>query len=246
MPDAQRPTSKKWIIPDIHGCSKTLRALFEYYISPSREDKLYFLGDYIDRGPDSKGVIDFIMGLQREGYAVHLLKGNHEESCVKACLAERELKSFLGIRARNTAKTAWKQFGGRETMQSFGLSDLNDMPQKYIDWMDRQPSFIDLERYILVHAGLDYSLSNPLDDEYSMLWLRDFDPLPEKIGGKILVHGHVPISLEEIFMMRDKPGQFGHIDLDNGVYMQGRKGYGNLVALELESMEIYSQYNIDM
>jgi hypothetical protein len=85
-----------------------------------------------------------------------------------------------------------------------------------------------------------------MTDEYSMLWLRDFDARPEKIEGRILIHGHVPLPLEDIFMMRDKPEQFGHIDLDNGVYMAGRKGYGNLVAFELTSMELYSQYNIDM
>jgi len=237
---------KQWIIPDIHGCNKTLRALFEYYISPSKDDKLYFLGDYIDRGPDSKGVIDFIMSLQRQGFKVQLLKGNHEESCVNACLEERELKSFLGFRSRNASKTAWKRYGGKETMQSFGLSDLNDMPQKYIDWMDDAPTHIELDDYLLVHAGLDYSLPNPLEDEYSKMWLRDFDAMPEKIGGRILIHGHVVLPLEDIFMMRDKPAQFGHIDLDNGVYMVGRKGYGNLVTLELNSMELYSQYNLDM
>ncbi len=237
---------KQWIIPDIHGCSKTLRALFDYYISPSKEDKLYFLGDYIDRGPDSKGVIDYIMGLQEQGFKVHLLKGNHEDTCVKACIEERELKSFMGIRGKNVTKAAWKQFGGRETMQSFGISDLNDMPQKYIDWMDQMPMFIELENFLLVHAGLDFSLDNPLEDEYAMLWARDFDPMPGKIGKKILVHGHLPISLEEIFMMRDDPVKFGHIDLDNGIYMAGREGFGNLVALELGSMELYSQYNIDM
>ena len=237
---------KTWVIPDIHGCSKTLRALFEYYINPSKDDELYFLGDYIDRGPDSKGVIDFIMDLQKQGFVVNLLKGNHEESCVNACAEEKKLKSFIGIRGRNATKAAWKQFGGKETMHSFGITDLNDMPQKYIDWMDRQPVYIELEKFLLVHAGLDYSLDKPLEDEYSMLWLRDFDAQTTKIGGKVLIHGHVPLPLEEIFIMRDKSEQFGHIDLDNGVYMVGREGYGNLVALELTSMELYSQYNLDM
>jgi len=237
---------KQWIIPDIHGCNKTLRALFEYYISPSKDDKLYFLGDYIDRGPDSKGVIDFIMDLQRQGFQVQLLKGNHEESCVNACMEERELKSFLGFRGRNASKAAWKRYGGKEAMQSFNLRDLDDMPQKYIDWMDNMPTYIELDDFLMVHAGLDYSLPNPLEDEYSMLWVRDFDPMPEKIGGRILIHGHVVLPLEEIFMMRDNPANFGHIDLDNGVYMAGRKGYGNLVTLELNSMELYSQYNLDM
>ncbi|MEE4256529.1 MAG: metallophosphoesterase family protein [Bacteroidales bacterium] len=238
--------NKIWIIPDIHGCSKTLRALFEYYIIPSRDDDLYFLGDYIDRGPDSKGVLDFIMDLQEQGFRVHPIMGNHEESCVKAFLEEQNRgKNFLGFRKRNLSKIAWRQYGGKETMESFGVQDLNDMPRKYVEWMDNLPVFIELPAYLLVHAGLDFSLSEPMTDEQSMLWLRDFDPQPEKIGGRILVHGHVPISLEDIFMLRDRPGDFGHIDLDNGVYMAGREGFGNLVALELNSMELYSQYNLD-
>jgi len=235
-----------WIIPDIHGCSKTLRALFDHYIAPSKEDSLYFLGDYIDRGPDSKGVIDYIFTLQDDGYRVYLLKGNHEESCVQACMAERTLRSFLGFRGYNSAKAAWKRYGGRETMQSFGIRDLNNMPERYVEWMDRLPAYIMLEEHLLVHAGLDYSLEDPLDDEHSMLWLRDLDPVPEKIGGRILVHGHVPVSLEHIFMMVGDPGTFGHIDLDNGVYMAGREGFGNLVALELNSMQLFTQQNLDM
>jgi len=75
------------------------------------------------------------------------------------------LKKFLGIRGRNVTKAAWKQFGGRETMQSFDISDLNQMPQRYIDWMERMPAYIELDDYLLVHAGLDYSLDNPLEDE---------------------------------------------------------------------------------
>ncbi|MEN8224589.1 MAG: metallophosphoesterase family protein [Bacteroidota bacterium] len=236
----------KWIIPDIHGCAKTLRALFDYYISPSKDDELYFLGDYIDRGPDSKGVIDYIMDLHEQGFTVHLIKGNHEESCVQACMEEKELKGFLGFRGVNKAKAAWKQYGGRETMQSFGIKDLNNIPVKYIEWMDSLPRYINLDNYILVHAGLNFDDDDPFEDEYSMLWIRSFIPRPEMIDGKTLIHGHVAISLEEIFLMRDKPEQFGHIDLDNGVYMAGREGYGNLVALELNSMELYSQYNLDM
>lgn len=237
---------KSWIIPDIHGCSKTLKALFDYYISPSKEDELYFLGDYIDRGPDSKGVIDFIMSLQNQGFQVHLIKGNHEESAVKACMEERNLKRFMGFREKNKSKAAWKKYGGKECMHSFGIKDLNDMPKKYIEWLDNQPSHIILDKYVLSHAGLNFEEDNPFDDDYSMRWIRSFIPRPEKIGNRILIHGHVSISLEEIFMMRDQPEQFGHIDLDNGIYMTDRKGYGNLVALELNSMELYSQYNLDM
>ena len=237
---------KRWIIPDIHGYQKTLQALFDYYISPSKEDELYFLGDYIDRGPDSKGVIDFIMGLEAEGFNVCHLKGNHEESCVQACLEEQHVGSFLGIRGRNFAKAAWKQYGGKETMKSFGISDLRNMPKKYLDWLDNMPTHHMLEDFLLVHAGLNFSEEDPMEDTHAMLWTRDFTVDREKIGGRTLIHGHVPISLETIFMLRDRHMELGYIDLDNGIYMAGREGFGSLIALELTSMELYSQYNVDV
>jgi serine/threonine protein phosphatase 1 len=246
MAQPKESITKRWIIPDIHGCFKTLRGLFDHYIAPSKEDELYFLGDYIDRGPDSKGVIDYLMDLEEQGFRVHLIKGNHEESAVNACRQEHERKRYIGFQGPNTAKMAWRRFGGKETMQSFGIKDLRDMPQKYIDWMDQMPTHLELEKYVLVHAGLNFEEDDPFTDDHSKMWLRDFAARPEKIGGRLLIHGHVPLSLEEIFMMRDNPDNFGHIDLDNGVYMAGRQGYGNLVALELNSMELYSQYNLDM
>ena len=237
---------KKWIIPDIHGCSKTLRALFDYYISPSKDDELYFLGDYIDRGPDSKGVIDYIIDMQEQGFRIHLVKGNHEETCVKACLEEKELSNFMGFRARNSTKAAWKKFGGTDTMKSFAIKDLRELPQKYVEWMDNQPTHIVLDDFILVHAGLNFNEEDPFDDDHAMLWMREFSVQPEKIGNKTVIHGHVPVSLETIFQLRDRHKQLNYIDLDNGIYMAGREGFGSLVALELNSMELYSQYNLDM
>jgi serine/threonine protein phosphatase 1 len=237
---------KKWIIPDIHGCIKTLQALFEYYINPSKEDIIYFLGDYIDRGPDSKGVIDFIMGLQDDGFNIHLVKGNHEETCVKACMEEMEVSKFLGIRGHNTTKAAWKQYGGKDTMKSFGVKDLRDIPAKYIEWMDNQPTHLILDDFVLVHAGLNFNEDDPFEDKYAMLWTREFSPQPEKIENRTVIHGHVSVSLETIFQLRDRHEQLKYIDLDNGIYMVGREGFGSLVALELNSMELYSQYNLDM
>ena len=59
--------NRRWVIPDIHGCINTLKQLIETGIMPTKEDELYFLGDYIDRGPDGRGVIDYIMSMQSQG-----------------------------------------------------------------------------------------------------------------------------------------------------------------------------------
>ncbi len=187
-----------------------------------------------------------IIKLQNEGFKVHLIKGNHEESCVKACLEEKDISSFLGIRGRNYSKAAWKQFGGKDTMKSFGINDLRDIPTKYINWMDHQPTHLIIDDFVLVHAGLNFLNDDPFEDEHAMLWIREFSPKAEKIDNKTVIHGHVPVSLETIFQLRDRHQQLKYIDLDNGIYMAGREGFGSLVALEINSMELYSQYNLDM
>ncbi|MCD4725290.1 MAG: hypothetical protein K8R63_10665 [Bacteroidales bacterium] len=112
--------------------------------------------------------------------------------------------------------------------------------------MDGLKTHIILEDFVLVHAGLNFSNTDPFEDEIAMLWSRDFSPQAEKINGRTLIHGHLPINLETIFMLKNNPEKYKYIDLDNGVYMAGREGFGNLVALELNSMELYSQYNLDM
>ena len=69
---------RKSAFSDIHGCNRTFSALLDQ-VAPDTGDELYFLGDYIDRGPDTKGVIDRIWGLEQEGLTVHCLLGNHEQ-----------------------------------------------------------------------------------------------------------------------------------------------------------------------
>lgn len=68
----------RWVIPDIHGCFKTFKSLVEREIGLTKEDTLYLLGDYIDRGENSKEVIDYIIHITEESYNVNYLIGNHE------------------------------------------------------------------------------------------------------------------------------------------------------------------------
>jgi serine/threonine protein phosphatase 1 len=236
---------KQWVIPDIHGCCKTLISLVEKQIKPDKYDELYFLGDYIDRGPDSKGVIDFIMHLQEQEYSVRLLLGNHEDYCIKAFEEDKTKKSFLGFRTKNKIQTVWEIHGGKQTLASFGVKYASDIPEKYIDWMKELKYWIELENHILVHAGLNFKIEDPLNDKYAMLWARDFKVLPEKIRNKTVIHGHVPVDLEFMNHVLES-SSYHFIDLDNGVYMDERNGYGNLVAYELISKTQLIQTNIDL
>ena len=129
-------------------------------------------------------------------------------------------------------------------MESFQVAELKDFTTEYIKWMQQLEYFIELDDFILVHAGLNFRAEDPFKDKDSMLWIRDFDVVPEKIKNKRVIHGHVPVSLEFIDLSIKNKG-YKFIDLDNGCYMTKREGFGNLVALELTSMDYKVQYNLD-
>lgn len=237
--------SKQWVIPDIHGCSRSLRALVEEQIVPAKDDQLLFLGDYVDRGPDSKGVLDYVIWLQATGYDTVTLKGNHEEFFVKSWDEEQTLKKFLFFTQGNTSKNQWLKHGGKETLESFDTDNLAEIPGHYIEWMRNLKLYHETGKFVLVHAGLNFNIEDPFSDEWAMLWLKDYKIIPKKIGYRKLIHGHVPVNLEFIDNSLKNPRQ-PFIDLDNGCYMINRPGYGNLVALELGSKELKIQPNLDM
>lgn len=235
---------KKWVIPDIHGCIRTLSTLIENQIKPNKNDHLIFLGDYIDRGPDSKGVIDYIMDLEKMEYNVTALLGNHEDYCIKAFEADKKNKGFLGIRSKTKVQREWEMHGGVQTMQSFGIESPRDIPIKYVEWMRNLPYYLEIDNFIIVHAGLNFKVDDPFSDKQSMIWIRDFKVDKEKIPDKKVIHGHVPVNMEFIELSLNNP-DYNFIDLDNGVYFDDRVGYGNLVALELGSMEFTIQSLMD-
>lgn len=237
--------TKTWVIPDIHGCSETLKLLINNQIRPEKTDHIIFLGDYIDRGPDGKGVLDFIMGLQDSGYNITPLKGNHEAFCEKAYEADLKGNRFPGIKSKTWAQKEWEANGGRQTLESFHTDRPGEIPKKYIDWIQPLDYYIELKSFIAVHAGFNFELEDPFSDTTSMIWIRDYRVKPEKIRHKKLIHGHVPVSLTFI-NSSIKNESYKFIDLDNGIYLTNIEGYGKLTALELNSMELITQPVIDI
>jgi len=235
---------KQWVIPDIHGCIRTLEALVETLIRPSLQDELYFLGDYIDRGPGAKEVIDYIRALQKDEYQITVLKGNHEEIFLELHAGEMKAGNLFLHHLLNRKRMAWFSFGGQATLKSFGTKNLKEIPSGYIEWMNGLKYFVTLDNFILVHAGLNFKIADPFEDKHSMLWVRDYEIKLEKIGNKRIIHGHVPVNLE-LINLSVKNSFYKFIDLDNGPYMTGKDGFGNLVALEVNSMEMVIQNNLD-
>jgi serine/threonine protein phosphatase 1 len=222
---------KRFVIGDVHGCCKTLIALIEQQLMPSREDAIYFLGDYIDRGPDSKGVIDYILQLQFSGYNIHTLMGNHEHFLLRS-------------KVDNALFRSWKKNGGgNKALQSFGIIHPNNLDEKYLHFFENLKSHIVLYDAVLVHAGINCEQENPYDDFVTLLYTRNTIYDAEKLNNRKVIHGHTPVTVAHIHEQLNN--QSPVIDLDSGCVYFKREGLGNLSSLELNSQKLFIQKNID-
>jgi len=236
---------KIWAIPDVHGCIETLKSLIFQQIKPEKKDHLIFLGDYIDRGPDSKGVLDFIMEMEEKGYHLTALTGNHESICIQAYDEYQKLiKKPKIFHHTGRYQQHWFGLGGIQTLKSFQVDSPGDIPKKYIDWMRSRHFYLELEHFYAVHAGFNFDLEDPFSDTESMIWIRNYIVKPEKINNKKIVHGHNPSPLEIIKLNIEDKGSLS-FNLDNGIYLTGFPGYGNLVAMELNSLDYLVQPVVD-
>jgi serine/threonine protein phosphatase 1 len=220
---------RHFVIPDIHGCGLTFSRLLERVIGLQRSDTLFLLGDTIDRGPRSREVLDTIRDLQLGGYDVRPVRGNHEEMLINSC---RDRSYFR----------MWMINGGHETLRSFGVEDPCEIPPLYRRFMEGFPFFIEYGDFVLVHATLNFRMPDPFEDREAMLWSRSREAISSLIGGRRLIGGHTPLDMDEIWLSLATD----RIMLDNGCVYAGEPGLGNLLALELETMSLYSQKNIDM
>ncbi len=220
---------RRFVIPDIHGCALTFRRLLEDVIRVEKSDGIYLLGDTIDRGPRSREVLDAIRQYQADGYDLQSVRGNHEEMFLKSC---RDRSSFY----------LWMLNGGHATLKSFGVEDGCEIPFPYRQVIESFPYFIELEEFILVHGGLNCTIPDPLTDVEAMLWSRGREVVKARIGGRRVIGGHTPRKKEDI----KRSLATDHITLDNGCVYKGERGMGSLAALELNSLTLYFQENIDM
>jgi serine/threonine protein phosphatase 1 len=215
----------RYAISDIHGCSKTFRALIEK-LQIKGSDELYLLGDYIDRGPDSKGVLDTIMDL---GCKVVSLLGNHEEMWLKASVKMTDpVMYYANI-------DLWMENGGLATLKSFAGID----KKPYLAFLRDLPPFLELDDFFLVHAEFDFSLPDPFGKMGvdSMLWGRG----KPYHGKKPVLCGHSPLPLEQI-----QAGlRTNRINIDNGCCYADRIGCHNLLAYGLDDGQLYIQQNIE-
>jgi serine/threonine protein phosphatase 1 len=215
-----------YAIGDIHGCADHLDRLLDKIAAEERASgpaRLIFLGDYVDRGPDSRGVIDRLVEIRRSRPQTIFLKGNHEAV-------------FLDFLADPYEMRDWLDWGGADTLRSYGVDnvaartpdDLADemtsrLPAEHVAFLKGLELTFTAGDYLFVHAGVRPGVPLESQAERDLLWIRgEFHHAPpEARPEKVVVHGHHPLR---------KPLDAGwRIDVDTGACFGGR-----LTAVVLE------------
>lgn len=208
-------------IGDVHGCAAEVDALLDG-LRLVRGDTLVFVGDYIDRGPDSRAVIDLMVAIQRrDDVASVFLKGNHEDMCL----------AYLGRPGR--WGEAWLTNGGRHALLSYGVHPeatsgelLDAMPDAHLAFLQGLASSHQVAGHLVVHAGVRPERRWSEQEEDDLLWIReDFIRRPHALPHTV-VFGHTPHRA----VLVDLPYKIG---IDTGCVYGGA-----LTALELGSHEL--------
>lgn len=203
---------RRFVIGDIHGCGKALRSLIEA-INPCEQDELIFLGDYVDRGPDSRDVVDQLITLQ-DVCRVVLLRGNHEIM-------------LMGVAERGLDRSVWLRSGGQATIASYGGS-LAKIPVAHREFFRQLRAHYETSDSIFVHAGYQHDRDMDDQDEAITYWahLTTPPPLPHVSGKRVFV-GHTPQAGGSV------------LNIDHLVCVDTYCfGGGFLTALNLESFDV--------
>lgn len=207
------------IVGDIHGCLKAFKTLLRV-ADPGPEDRFVTLGDMIDRGPESKGVLELLINMHSKGILTPL-RGNHEIM-------------FMDAGKRESSKNWLENAGGRFTLMSFGIEPTkgwrNSIPLSIWRFINEAClDVVELDQHFMVHAGVEAGL--PLEDQPPSVlhWAKlEIPPVPH-FSGKIMVCGHT--------VMPDcLPVDFGSVwGLDTGAYQD----FGWLSMVELETKTVW-------
>lgn len=206
------------VFSDIHGCYDKLCELIKK-ADLQKEDQLIFLGDYIDRGSDSKKVLDYLMNLKKDYDCIFLL-GNHEEM-------------FLNFINRPKISDIYLYNGGFTTLKNFQVNKEKgsnwEIDDKYINFIENMKLWYETEDYFFVHAGVPNKNLEEIteNDKDYLIWTRDLFFQSEYIWDKIIIHGHTPIK--EIDVNSEK------VNIDTGCVYGGK-----LSCLVLPDLDVIS------
>lgn len=212
-------------VADIHGNNDKFRKALKK-VSLKKTDILVLLGDVIDRGNNSKDVLDTILLLKESGFDnIIFIRGNHEQMLLDA--VENEDDEYK-----------WIKNGGDKTLLSFRVNFCNQIPLKYINLLKSSQFYYEKDNFLFVHAGLNLEVESPLEDIKSLLWIREMSLdlyRNSTFSSKKLIHGHTPVSSVEILK------NFNNIEIlniDNGIYLKN-EDFGKLTITDLTNHKIY-------
>ena len=204
---APRAGGRLLAVGDIHGCRQPLRDLLAR-VAPTAADQLVFLGDYVDRGPDSAGVIDDLLALRARLPETVFLRGNHDQMLLDV-LAGGDPSLFLFN-------------GGGQTIASYRARSGWPPPREHLDFLAGLPFSHETDRFIFVHAGLRPGLPLACQDPADLMWIRrEFLDSPAD-WGKTVVHGHTPTETVRFGAQR--------VALDTGCVYGGRLSCCDLLS----------------
>jgi len=208
---------KIFVVGDIHGCLEMLKRLIDKIEWDPANDRLIFIGDYIDRGENSKGVIDYILKLKENTSLIQCLIGNHEQMFLDYLSGVDPESSLLN--------------GGLSTLKSYEKARQSQnnplIPYSHLDFFSSLLPMIELERYYIVHAGFRPHISIEDQDLNDMMWIREEFIYSDYYFGKVVIFGHTPFHSPVI--MKNKIG------IDTGAV------FGNyLTCLELPEEKFHS------
>ncbi len=191
--------SRLLAIGDIHGCNELLAQLLRE-VDPGADDRLVFLGDYVDRGPDSRGVIDTLLAVAERWPQTIFLRGNHEQMFLDF-LDGRDPWVFLAN-------------GGQQTLESYEARAMTDIPPNHQTFLRQLTTCYSCGEFLFVHAGLRPGVAPEDQREEDLLWIRTEFLDSDYDWGKTIVFGHTP-QLRPLLAPR-------RIGLDTGA-VYGRK-----------------------
>ena len=220
----------RYVIGDVHGCSETLKALLER-LQLQADDQVYLVGDLIDRGPGSRQVIETLWLLQHQISLVKSCRGNHEQLLLDAMNSD-------------SVRDLWLMNGGEQTLESYGVKKAGELPADHLDWLGSLSYYIETPEALIVHAGFNFLSKDIFADPFSMMWTREHNCNPDLTGGRYIIHGHTPVTIDKC----DEQITEGKMDIniDTGCVYDDRPGFGYLTAFCIESRKLLRVKNLDI
>ena len=166
--------------------------------------RFVFVGDYIDRGPDSRGVVTLLVEMQRNSpHDVICLRGNHEVIVLAAASEGPD------------AELWWLENRGGATLASYGVTHANELPAEHLWWFRNLPICHDDGRRYFVHAGVKPGIALDRQSDEDLIWIREPFLSCGDSFGRLIVHGHTPVMTGKPDVRRNR------INIDTGAVYGG-------------------------